>query len=279
MSEIRSDRSSHWILLRGLAREARHWEQFPLRLEAALNSGSVKGSRVDAIDLPGAGRYSEMKSPFSIKETAEFVRGKFLEVRARLRESGEEPPSQVCLVAISLGGMIACEWITEWPDDVNACAMISTSFKGYSPAHRRLTPLSLLHFKRIFKARDSYEREKEVLRLISNRPELRAKVAKEWSQLALSRPFSRENFFRQLFAASRFTPRIDESPVPVLLLTSRGDRMVHPSCSEEIAKRWQADIRFHPDAGHDLPLDEPEWVIEQLVGWWQNIGERSEAAC
>lgn len=268
MNESKVERPSHWILLRGLAREARHWNTFPRLLEENLNKGAVKGSRVDTIDLPGAGRYSEMKAPISIAETAEFIRDKFLEVRAKIREAGEEPPPQVCLLAVSLGGMIACEWLTTWPGDVKACVMINTSFKGFSPPYRRLSPSALLHLKRIFQASDPYKREYEVLRMISNRPELREVTAKEWARIALSRPFSKENFFRQLFAAACFQPRIDEPPVPVLLLSSRGDRMVHPSCSDEIAKRWRAELRNHPTAGHDLPLDEPEWVIEQIVDWW-----------
>jgi len=270
MSEAKRNRPSHWILLRGLAREARHWNGFPKLFEEALNNGAARGSRVDAIDLPGAGRYSEMKAPLSIEETAEFVRDKFLEIRAKIREEGEEPPQNVCILAVSLGGMIACEWLSLWPGDLQACVMINTSFKGYSPAYRRLTPGALVHIQRIIRTRDPFEREIEVLRMVSNRPAIRVPTAKEWARYALSRPFSRENFFRQLFAAARFQPRIDEPPVPVLILSSRGDRMVHPSCSDEIAKRWRAELRNHPTAGHDLPLDEPDWVVEQIVDWWSH---------
>ncbi len=269
MNATKADRPCHWILLRGLAREARHWSDFPRRLEDILNKAIAEGSRVDAIDLPGAGRYSEMKAPLSIAEMAEFVRDKFLEIRGRIREDGKEPPAQVCIVSTSLGGMIASEWLSNWPDELKACVLMNTSFKGFSPPYRRLMPTALMHLRRIITIKDPYERELEVLRMVSNRPEIREVTAKEWSRYALSRPFSRENFFRQLFAAARFEPRIDEPPVPILVLASRKDRMVHPSCSDEIAKRWRAELRNHPTAGHDLSLDDPGWVIEQIVDWWR----------
>jgi pimeloyl-ACP methyl ester carboxylesterase len=26
-------------------------------------------------------------------------------------------------------------------------------------------------------------------------------------------------------------------------------------------------MKLHPDAGHDLPLDDPEWIIQQIRNW------------
>jgi hypothetical protein len=50
-------------------------------------------------------------------------------------------------------------------------------------------------------------------------------------------------------------------------LNSLGDRMVAPACTEAIAKRWNVESKTHPWAGHDLPLDDPEWVIAMVVEW------------
>ncbi|MGB1477517.1 MAG: alpha/beta fold hydrolase, partial [Marinobacter salsuginis] len=52
-----------------------------------------------------------------------------------------------------------------------------------------------------------------------------------------------------------------------LLLASRGDRIVHWRCSAALEERWQWTMKLHPDAGHDLPLDDPEWIIQQLRNW------------
>ena len=52
-----------------------------------------------------------------------------------------------------------------------------------------------------------------------------------------------------------------------LLLASRGDRLVHWKCSSTLEQRWQWTLKLHPDAGHDLVLDEPEWILRQLAEW------------
>jgi pimeloyl-ACP methyl ester carboxylesterase len=52
--------------------------------------------------------------------------------------------------------------------------------------------------------------------------------------------------------------------VPLLLLASRGDALVDPRCSLAIAQRWACEIAMHPWAGHDLPLDDADWVVQQV---------------
>ncbi|EER57837.1 hypothetical protein AcdelDRAFT_4590, partial [Acidovorax delafieldii 2AN] len=38
-------------------------------------------------------------------------------------------------------------------------------------------------------------------------------------------------------------------------------------CSLAIARHWQCALALHPQAGHDLPLDAPQWVIAQVQRW------------
>ena len=258
---------AHFVLIRGLAREARHWGEFPLDLERAASETIGGRVRVDAIDIPGAGRFSEMRCPPSMPEIAEFVRGKFQDIRQKQREVGEQPAKHTILVAVSLGGMLATQWLERWPDDFNGTVLISTSFKGFSPIHHRLNPPVLKTFLDIARGKDAVAKEKQVLRLVSNRPSRYDETAKEWATIQNSRPVSLENFARQLLAAALFEPRLRRPPCPVLVLVSKGDRMVSPKCSLSIAERWKTDLREHPDAGHDLPLDESGWVIEQILEW------------
>ncbi len=261
-----SNPRTHWILIRGLARESRHWGDFPAHLERALLAEG-HAARVDAIDLPGSGRYSEMKSPTSIPEMAEFVREKLQEIRRRQREAGETPARDTYLVAISLGGMIVSSWLERWRDELAGCVLINTSFRGYSTFLRRLSPASYGHLFRIAKAESAIERERNVLRMVSNRPELYDQIAHDWATIHLERPVSHENFARQLLAAARYQPKQVAPVVPVLVLGSDKDRMVDPSCSRVIASRWAATFKVHPSAGHDLPLDDAPWVIQQILDW------------
>jgi pimeloyl-ACP methyl ester carboxylesterase len=262
---------SHWILIRGLAREGRHWGEFPEQLKTEFARGGVK-VRVDTIDLPGVGRFSEMRSPLSIGEITEFVRDKFLEMRRRQRESGEHP-ERTFLVAISLGGMVASQWMEMWPRDLNGSVLINTSFRGFSPLKHRLQPRTLRHFVEILRNQvDVVASERHVLAMVSNRPELREKKAREWAAIRESRPMTIENLARQLFAASRFGAHFVEPTVPLLLLNSLQDRMVHPACSEAIAHRWRhAQLCRHPNAGHDLPLDDADWTIQQILAWYRAL--------
>lgn len=259
-------RSEHWILIRGLAREARHWSNFPEQLEEGLKAAGIE-PRVDCIDLPGAGKFSEMKAPLTISEMTEFVRGKYLEIRRQIRESGETPPQVTRLVSISLGGMIASDWLQRWPNEFSGAVLMNTSFKGFSPAYRRLRPAAMKALVEVLATLDPLKRETQVLRLISNRDDLVSETAKEWARYADERPVSRENFARQLIAATLFKPESAAPLAPILVLGSKNDRMVDQACSKIIARKWATDYEIHASAGHDLTLDAPEWTVEKIVAW------------
>jgi pimeloyl-ACP methyl ester carboxylesterase len=266
--------TSHWILLRGLAREARHWDDFPERLTKALAEQN-EIARVDALDLPGTGRFSEMKSPLSIGELTEFAREKFVEIRRKQRERGEIPSERTRLIAVSMGGMIAADWITRWPDDFREAILINTSFSGFSPVHHRLLPSAAKHLLSTLRPLSAVDRERLSMKLVSNLAdnETQEKIAERWSAFALERPFTLENFSRQLLAAARFRAPSEKPDVPVLVLSSAKDRMVSPECSREIVRRWKTDSAVHPTAGHDLTLDDADWVIEKILGWERNLKE------
>lgn len=56
----------------------------------------------------------------------------------------------------------------------------------------------------------------------------------------------------------------------MLLIASEQDRLVNVACSKTLASRWQIPLSLHPDAGHDLPLDDPDWLYEQIHHFYQN---------
>lgn len=248
----------HFVCLRGLGREARHWGDFAQNLEQA-----IPGARVSYIDLPGAGVYYKIPSPRRIPEIMEFVRERMLEITA------SDPELQVRaenrhLIAMSLGGMVASEWLAKYPNDFKSCVLINTSFSGYSPLKQRLRREALRHLFGAAVSNDPYRREEYVLKMVSNRPEILDQTAGKWAKIHASQPVSHENFLRQLVAAMHYRPSYRPPRVPVLILTSEKDRMVDPACSESIAARWHAPIARHPTAGHDLPLDDAAWIAGQI---------------
>ncbi len=266
--------TSHWILLRGLAREARHWSKFPELLKAALKAVGDE-ARIDALDLPGTGRYSEMKSPTTIGDLTEFAREKFNDIRRTMRERGDTPSERTRLLTVSMGGMVAADWMDRWPDDFKECVLINTSFQGFSPLHHRLRPNAVTHLLSSLRPLSHFERELHSLGLVSNRTDKKAAevIAHEWATFAAERPVTLENFSRQLLAAARFRAPAKKPETPILTLFSEHDRMVDSRCSKEIIRRWETASANHPTAGHDLTLDDPNWVIEKTLAWESSLKE------
>jgi pimeloyl-ACP methyl ester carboxylesterase len=242
------DRPRAWLLLRGLVREKRHWGAFPAELEAQ------NGVTTLCLDLPGTGTECTRPSPKTIAAIVDDIRERFLAVR------GDQGPWGI--FAVSLGGMVALDWAARYPDDFTRCVVSNTSAADVSSPLDRFRPSAWPTIARAGAA-SAATRERRILDLTSNHLADRAGLADQHARYAVEQPIGWATFARQILAASR--SRLPAAiPVPVTVLVSDGDRLVDPTCSRRIAERLGAPLRVHPDGGHDLPLDAPAWVIEQL---------------
>lgn len=238
---------SPWILLRGWTRETAHWGDFP-----ALVSAALPGTPVLTPDLPGCGARRAEPSPARIEAIAERL-------RAGLRADGLVPPWQ--LFGLSLGGMVAAHWAAAHPGEVAACVLVNTSMRGAPLA--RLRPSAWPALWRIATAPDARRAEAGILALTSNRP-ADAALIDHWAAIRRTRPVTRATAWHQLLAAARFAlPPCPPGP-RVRVLCSAADRLVDMRCSQALAARWDAPLAVHDTAGHDLPLDAPDWVIAEL---------------
>ena len=79
-------------------------------------------------------------------------------------------------------------------------------------------------------------------------------------------PTSRKSFVRQLLAASSFQVpnRIGQK---TLFIASLKDRFVNHSCSAALAQHYNQPVSLHLFAGHDLPLDDPDWLIHEIINF------------
>jgi pimeloyl-ACP methyl ester carboxylesterase len=248
---------STWILLRGLTRASRHWGGFSLQLKEAFPEALVV-----ALDLPGNGELNAMTSPTDIQGMASHCQEAVVEL-------GLAPP--YFLVAMSMGGMVAAAWAQARPGDIQGCVLINTSFGHFSPPHHRLRPRAWPSLLGIILDRSEASREQRILDLTSGMAKARAEVVQDWTTLARSRPVSPRNAFRQLLASASFrAPR--GAPVPTLVLASAGDQLVDPRCSIRIARHWNCALALHPDAGHDLTLDDGAWVASTIRAWLDGSG-------
>lgn len=244
-----------FVLIRGMLREARHWGNFADYFRQRFPNATILTP-----DLPGNGRFCRQNSPDSIAAMTEALR----------RQIDDKPPLH--LVAISMGGMIALDWMTRYPQEIASAVLINTSARKLSPFYRRLRwqvyPTVL---KMLFRSKAG--RERDILALTSNRYRNDGELLNTWRRWQQQYPVSSASARRQLTAAAKF--QLPAKPgQPILIVASEADRLVDYRCSLELHQLWQTDYRRHPTAGHDLPLDEPLWLAETLEQWFDTLRHR-----
>jgi pimeloyl-ACP methyl ester carboxylesterase len=244
-----------WILLRGLTRESRHWGSFPGLLSQALD-----GVPVICLDLPGNGLRWQESSPLTVAAMADFCHAQLLALNC-------VRPCRV--LAMSLGAMVAVAWAERHPGDLDVAMLINTSMRPFSPFFRRLQPAN---YGRIFSlllgSVTAEEIEGAVLDMTTTTrwtPPQREQILADWSRWRRECPVSRRNALRQLLAAAQFRAPLAAPDIDWRVLVSDGDHLVDSRCSRDLVARWDVPLVAHPTAGHDLPLDCPEWVIQQVL--------------
>ncbi len=245
---------TEWLLLRGLTREARHWGGFPRRLGAALD-----GARVSCLDLPGNGQHNRLASLRSVEAMADWCHEEHVR---------RVDPRPCRVLAMSLGAMVAVAWAQRHPGDIDAAVLINTSLRPFSPFYRRLRPSNYLRLLRLLclPASDR-EIETAILRMTLRLQQDPGSTIDQWLRWRNENPVSRRNALTQLLAAARYRAPRRRPLQRLLLLASTHDDLVDASCSRQLAAQWDAAIASHPAAGHDLPLDDPGWVLEQIGRW------------
>ncbi len=248
---------THWVFLRGLGRQSGHWHRFRHLLEKDARypfNGSLHFP-----DLAGTGMRNHEKSPASIPEITEDLRS---------RTVVSLPQNEVrCLFAISLGGMVALDWLHRHPGDFDYAFIVNSSAKGLSPWYHRMQPAAALDLlgaigsgliqkntdrmeSRVFSRSCNFENHDAVA---------------HWIRLQKQYPVRISNFGRQLLAAMRFSPPDADFEAPIFLV-SRNDRLVDPRCSDTLYAKYGRAGRYfvHPGAGHDLTTDDPEGTLDFL---------------
>ncbi|OYV00750.1 MAG: alpha/beta hydrolase [Burkholderiales bacterium PBB5] len=223
-------------MLRGLTREQAHWGDFVPRLQRAQPHSAVL-----CLDLPGAGLLHCQPCPLQVAAMLPAVRAQLPPLLAAAQAKRPPPTAAagvagpVRLLGLSMGGMLASAWAQAFPQEVAALVLVNTSLRPYSGVADRL-------------------------RLANH-----ADVLAQWQAIRQARPVSTANALRQLLAAARFQHRGPPPAVPTWVLHSAGDALVSPRCSVALAAAWAVPRLCHPSAGHDLPLDAPDWLVQQLV--------------
>jgi pimeloyl-ACP methyl ester carboxylesterase len=242
--------NSRWIFLRGLTRGNIHWGKFPEILKLAYPD-----IEVEFLEIPGNGYLNLEKTSTDINQILK-------QLKNRSKFCQQNLSFNIC--GISLGGMVALKWAELFPQDVESVTIINSSLKQLSPLYHRLLPNN---YAKIFKAigeSDIQNQEKIILQLTSNKSNETQSYLKSFTNFATEHKILRFNIIRQLILANRI--RITNFPnIPLIIIVSENDRLVSSHCSKIIFKVLGGSLHCHPSAGHDLPLDEPDWLLEILA--------------
>lgn len=239
--------SRQWVLIRGMMSEAFHWRDLiPLMKER------FPRDVIHTANLLGTGPTGRTLTPVHVKKNLAAL-------RRQTPERGEKT-----LVGFSLGGMLALEWAYEHPDEVEAVVLINCSL-GNAPFYKRMRPGALATIARASLHANPIQREKILLGMTTSLCQERMDVlAREWLARGTEFPVHPLNFFTQLGLAARIGARKTPPPVKTYVVSGGDDKVVHPDCSRLIAEKWGLPLIVHPTAGHDLSLDDPHWLVDQL---------------
>ena len=101
------------------------------------------------------------------------------------------------------------------------------------------------------------------MQMISSRPQDHSEVISEWASLHLKNPISFQTFGMQILAASQYRSP-SKIGVPSAFVVCENDRMVSPNCGKRLAAKFSSVVYSNPIAGHDIALDDPDWLIESI---------------
>lgn len=251
MKELRDGMNkTNWIFLRGLTRGNIHWGDFE-----SIFKKHCPNSNLEFLELPGNGTLNLEQTPTNPIEVI-----KILIAKSKIYSKYDS----INLCGISLGGMIALKWSELYPEKFSSVNVINTSLNQFSPFYKRLLPNNYTKILINLILKNEEKNEFFILKTTSNKFQTTKKHLKKFSTFAKVHKITTQNILKQLILANKI--KISNPPlVPLKIICSKNDRLVHFSCSEIISKKYQGIFFIHPSAGHDLPLDEPDWLIQKLL--------------
>ncbi len=256
-ASAQQERAPVWVLLRGLSRESGHWGVFPEHLLRELRA-LHPSMRLLMLDLPGTGTLRRRASPTQVSAIVE-------DCRDELQRLGVEGP--VSLVGMSLGAAVLSDWANRYPAEVEAGVLINPSLRPFSELFRKPRPLNYLGLLLLSLSRFSARMREERVLSLTTRLTPPQTVIDRWVELQRQHPLGVRNTARQLLASMRYRASRTRPAAPMLLLCSKADGLVDWRCSQAISRAWGAPLRLHTKAGHDLPLDDPQWVARAVAEW------------
>ena len=265
---IRQDTDSHYyFFIRGLIRSQFHWYHFPAHLDRLAQQQAANSTSI-FFDIPGNGKRFQQATPFSIAAMALDIEQ---QIQDYLTANAISSSSKLHLVGISMGGMIAAELVSKTDVEFASVHIINSSFANLSPFwHRMKLPAVWDLVTNIWR---TDKRESTILKWTSNDPAALA-LAPEWVKEAEQHPLSLRNAFAQLWAASHYFVG-QKAHKNSHIYCCKADQLVNWKCSEKLAHYWAVPLECELEAGHDLPLDNPDWLAGKIIQHSQKVSNKT----
>jgi pimeloyl-ACP methyl ester carboxylesterase len=248
------------VLLRGLGHEARHWGEFSEKL---AKQDFCK--QLILCDLPGAGVHHREAGYASVPEILKNIVDRYHE--------GMLSHKPLTLFGLSLGGMLSLEWLSTYPDLFSEYFILNASVGSLSPYYERMKFSAVPKILKIASKRKTVERERLILALTAHLRRNDETILKQHVHIMESAPIRFPTLVKQLFAAVRYQGPKHLIKTPGLVLYSKHDDLVDSRCSVALAQHLSADAIVHETAGHDLTLDDPDWVIARMREFYEKRGD------
>jgi len=194
VGSVKSD-SVTFYLLRGIGRESGHWGT---RVPDAIRA-KIPLARFVFMDLPGAGRYHDKSALPTVEKMADFL-------RSQHQPYLDSISSRKVILATSLAGNVALEWINTYPTDFHGAVLICSSLKGICKNKERVRPEAKKDFVDIFLMDDIEKRERAFLSINSNLNTENDSLLTSWVALQSQHPVSKGALLRQTVAGMVYKP-------------------------------------------------------------------------
>ena len=175
-------------------------------------------------------------------------------------------PDRFALAGLSMGGYVALEIMRLAPERVSRLALLDTRARSDTPeetARRR----GLLELS----AKGEFRGVTPRLLPLLIHPDRQADDALTGVVMAMAEAVGREGFFRQqqaLIAREDRRDLLGTIAVPTLVLCGREDALTPLAMHLELAAAIrEATLVVIPNCGHLAPLERPQAVTRQLLGW------------
>jgi 3-oxoadipate enol-lactonase len=238
------------VLLHGLGGSAQVWDEHTPELS--------RHHRVLRPDLRGFGRSDRPPGPYTVRDYVE-------DVLAVLVAAGV---TRAHVLGISLGGVIAQRFALDHPQWVRSLVLVSTSSEISEKATQAWRRLADLVESVGFEGRIVDPRRSVAPAFAERYPE-RLQMLAEQTRQCDPRAYAAA---ARAVAAYHYTEELRQLRHPVLILQGKEDQLTPPGGSVKMARAIpHSRLLFVPEAGHNLPMEQPEAFLFAVLGFWAGI--------